>query len=182
MSLHEIVLPETKPETEWVRGRALQKMSPTWSHSQLQGALYQALVAWGAGRGQIGIEWRFRLWPPGAVARPLIPDLSFVWNERVRELSDEELQTPSLAPDIAVEILSPGDCTADVEDKAAVYLLAVSVLVILVDPQTRTVTLIEKALRRTLTQGETLEHAALPGFSLSLTKLFSVLVRPAPHP
>ena len=25
MSLHEIVLPETKPETEWVRGRALQK-------------------------------------------------------------------------------------------------------------------------------------------------------------
>jgi hypothetical protein len=24
MSLQEIVLPETKPETEWVRGRALQ--------------------------------------------------------------------------------------------------------------------------------------------------------------
>jgi hypothetical protein len=32
MSLHEIVLPETKPETEWVRGRALQKVSPTYDH------------------------------------------------------------------------------------------------------------------------------------------------------
>jgi hypothetical protein len=28
MELDEIVLPETKPETEWVRGRALQKLSP----------------------------------------------------------------------------------------------------------------------------------------------------------
>src|ERR1700730_6488593 len=175
MSLHEIVLPETKPETEWVRGRALQKMSPTWPHSQLQGALYQALSAWGAGRGQIGIEWRFRLCPPGAVARPLIPDLSFVWNDRVRELSDEELQTPPLARDIAVEILSPGDRTEDVEDKAAVYLLAGSALVILVDPKTRTVTLIEKALRRTLNEGEVLVHPALPEFSLPLVKLFSVL-------
>jgi hypothetical protein len=26
MSLHEIVLPETKPETEWVRGRPLAKV------------------------------------------------------------------------------------------------------------------------------------------------------------
>jgi hypothetical protein len=28
MGIHEIVLPETKPETEWVLGRALQKVSP----------------------------------------------------------------------------------------------------------------------------------------------------------
>jgi hypothetical protein len=35
MSLHEIVLPETKPETEWVRGRALQKVSPTLRHDAL---------------------------------------------------------------------------------------------------------------------------------------------------
>jgi uncharacterized repeat protein (TIGR03803 family) len=33
MPLHEIVLPETKPETEWVCGRALQKVSPQRTHS-----------------------------------------------------------------------------------------------------------------------------------------------------
>ena len=27
-ALREIVLPETKPETEWLRGRAVQKVSP----------------------------------------------------------------------------------------------------------------------------------------------------------
>ncbi len=36
MSLHEIVLPETKPETEWVRGRALQKVSPRYRHARCQ--------------------------------------------------------------------------------------------------------------------------------------------------
>jgi len=39
MELDEIVLPETKPETEWVRGRALQKMSPMRDHSLIQGEL-----------------------------------------------------------------------------------------------------------------------------------------------
>lgn len=77
-----------------------------------------------------------------------------------------------------MEILSPGDRAADVEDKAAVYLPAGSALVILVDPQTRTVTLINKTLRRTLAEGETLAHAALPEFALPLVKFFSVLVRP----
>jgi hypothetical protein len=39
MSILEIVLPETKPETEWVRGRPLQKVSAQRTHSLLQGAL-----------------------------------------------------------------------------------------------------------------------------------------------
>ena len=69
MSIHEIVLPETKPETEWVRGRALQKVSPKRDHSRLQGALTIALTRWATGRGEVGPEWRFRVAPPGEVRR-----------------------------------------------------------------------------------------------------------------
>ena len=48
MALQEIVLPEAKPETEWVRGRALQKVSPQRDHSLLQVALAVQLNRWAA--------------------------------------------------------------------------------------------------------------------------------------
>ncbi len=58
MSIHEIVLPETKPETEWVRGRARQKVSRTYSHGALQGRLFTALSAWAddGARGRVATE------------------------------------------------------------------------------------------------------------------------------
>lgn len=105
MSLHHIILPETKPETEWVRGRALQKMSSTSFHAFLQGALTIALSSWAEGKGKVAPEWRFCVTPPGAIARPLVPDIAYVRNERLRALSDADFQVPPFAPDVAVEIL-----------------------------------------------------------------------------
>ncbi len=46
MRIDEIVLPITKPETEWVVGRALQKMSPSLSHALLQHAAMEVLKTW----------------------------------------------------------------------------------------------------------------------------------------
>jgi Uma2 family endonuclease len=135
MASYEILLPETKPETEWVSGRPLQKVSPQRTHSRLQGALTMRLDRWAAGRGEVGPEWRFRVAPPGEVRRPLVPDVAYVSNRRLRTLSDEEVEIPPLAPDVAVEILSPDDRRADVDDKIGVYLRAGSSLVIVVDPQ-----------------------------------------------
>jgi hypothetical protein len=76
MSLHEIVLPETEPETEWILGRAVQKVSPFRTHARLQLTLGAALLAWAEGRGEVGSEWRFRVAPPGEVRRPLVPDVA----------------------------------------------------------------------------------------------------------
>src|SRR5215471_17919752 len=127
---HEILLPQTEPETEWVRGRALQKVSPQRDHARLQLALGIALDRWAAGRGEVGPEWRFRVAPPGEVRRPLVPDVAYVSNERLRPLTDAELEIPPLAPDVAVEILSPDDRRIDLDDKIDVYLRAGSSLVI----------------------------------------------------
>ena len=41
----EIILPETMPETEWLRGRAVQKVSPKRRHGELQWWLASRLGA-----------------------------------------------------------------------------------------------------------------------------------------
>lgn len=175
--VHEIVLPETKPETEWVRGRALQKVSPQRDHSRLQGALTTELGRWAAERGEVGPEWRFRVAPPAEIRRPLVPDVAYVSNERLRPLSDEELQMPPLAPDVAVEILSPDDRRVDVDDKIGTYLRAGSSLVIVVDPLARVVELHDRSGVTPLDESAAIEHAALPGFSYPVRDLFAVLRR-----
>ena len=177
MAIHEIVLPETKPETEWVRGRALQKVSPRRTHSRLQGALMMRLDDWAKGRGEVGPEWRFRVAPPGEVRRPLVPDVAYVSNARLRPLSDSEIEVPPLAPDVAVEILSPDDRRIDVDDNIDVYLRAGSSLVIVVDPQQRAVELHDRDKTAHLGEDAAIEHAALPGFSYPMRELFGVLRR-----
>ncbi len=174
----EIVLPHTEPETEWVRGRALQKVSPQRDHSRLQVALAIQLDRWAAGRGEVGTEWRFRVAPPGEMRRPLVPDVAYVSRKRLRPLSDDELQVPPFAPDVAVEILSPDDRRIDVDDKINTYLRSGSSLVIVVDPQKRVVELHDPVATACLDEGAVIEHAALPGFRYPVRDLFAVLRRP----
>ena len=120
--VREIVLPETTPETEWVRGRPLQKVSPTRRHAIVQLAVAIRLRAWSRQRGEVGTEWRFRITPPGEVTRPLVPDVAYVSYERLGALPAAERETPPFAPDIVVEIRSPDDRSADIDHKRDVYL------------------------------------------------------------
>jgi Uma2 family endonuclease len=177
MEASEIVLPETKPETEWVRGRALQKMSPTRSHSRLQTDFVLALRRWGDDRGEVGTEWRFRIAPDGEVRRPLVPDVSFTYEERLRGLSDEELEVPPFAPDVAIEILSPGDRPKDVASKVDVYLRGGGRLVLVVDPKRRTIRAIDAAGERIFAGDETFEHLVLPGFTFVVEPFFEEALR-----
>jgi len=176
MSLHEIVLPETKPETEWVRGRALQKVSPTYAHAILQRLLIVALAAWAddGDHGRVGPEWRFRVAPPREIVRPLVPDVAFLSYEALpRETPFDDVQVPLAAPTVAVEILLPRDRRADVADKVATYLSAGSAAVIVVDPKKENVVVNDRSGSRVLLAGDTLEHASLPGFSLDVDALFA---------
>jgi Uma2 family endonuclease len=178
MQSTEIILPETKPETEWVRGRALQKVSPQRDHARLQTALAVALSLWAKGRGEIGTEWRFRVAPPGEPLRPRVPDLSFVRLERLRGLSHAEIQIPSFPPDVAFEILSPGDRRLDTDDKIDVLLRAGTTLVVVIDPKRRIAALHERGGRCILSEDAVLRHPALPDFAYALRELFAELELP----
>ena len=178
MEASDIVLPNTEPETEWVRGRALQKVSPTRSHSLLQLKLGSELRAWAGPRGEVGSEWRFRVAPPGKPARPLVPDVAYVRTDRLRGLTGNDLEIPRLSPDLAIEILSPDDRRGDVDDKILTYLAAGSALVMVVDPRTHTVELHDARGKATLHSGDSITHPQLPGFELSVSNLFEVIAPP----
>jgi len=172
--LEEIVLPITEPETEWVRDRPLQKVSPTRSHSRLQLELGVSLNAWALGRGEVGTEWRFRIAPEGGRRRLVVPDISYVANERLRGHTEEELEAPSFAPNGAVEVLSPRDETRDVASKIDVYLRGGVELVIIADPRARTLALHDHSgPLRVLQAGAVQRHAALPDFELDVAGLFA---------
>jgi Uma2 family endonuclease len=174
MSLHEIVLPQTKPETEWVRGRALQKVSPTYSHAALQTLLAAALRAWAEGSwGRVGTEWRFRIAPPGELVRPLVPDVAYLSYETLaRDASPDDFEVPLGAPTVAVEILSRDDRPRDVADKIATYLAAGCAAVLVVDGFASQILVHERRGTRALRAGDALQLDALPGFTLDVGVLF----------
>lgn len=174
--MYEIVLPETKPATEWILDRPVQKMGQTRRHAILQGAVGSWLLTWAHGRGEVGIEWRFRIRPPGEITRPLVPDVAYVSYERLRPLSAAEREIPLLAPDIVVEILSPDDRPADVSDKREVYLAAGSATVLLVDPDRRTMDVFDAdGGHREYDGTATYTPERFPGLTLSLADLFAEL-------
>jgi len=172
----EIVLPITKPETEWVRGRALQKMSRSRDHSRVQGAFLIAIEQWmraSGHAGEAGPEWRFRLAPPGKARRPLVPDVSYVAADVLRGRSHAEIQAPEFPPTVAVEVLSPGDDPRDVAAKVAACLGSGVQLVLVLDPRRRTAEAHDSDCTRHVEPGEIFEHATLPGFTLELASFFA---------
>jgi Uma2 family endonuclease len=178
-AIREIVLPETKPETEWVRDRPVQKVSPTRRHALLQLAVAMRLKAWARGRGEVGTEWRFRITPPGQITRPLVPDVAYVSYERMMALSVAERETPPIAPDIVVEILSPDDRPVDVAHKRDVYLAAGTTTLLIVDPDHRTMDAFEAdGTHIEFNDTETYLSQQCPGLTLLLTDLFAELDTP----
>ena len=174
----EMVVPEGKPAFEWILGRPVQKVSPKRRHSLLQTYFAVALSAWAKGRGEIGTEWRFRLEPPGEDIRPFVPDVAYLSYERMGERTDNELETPLLPPNAAVEIRSPDDRQHHIDHKIAVYLAAGTDVVVLADPLERTVDTFDRSGRMRRNEGDTFSHHALPGFTFACSDAFAVLNRP----
>jgi len=179
-SVREITVRATKPATEWVNGRALQKVSPQERHARTQARLVSAMSAWAdaSGAGRVGTEWEFRVTPPHEPTRPLVPDIAFLSYARLGYEQEEAAQIPYMAPDVAVEILSPDDRKADVEEKVHVYLASGAALVLLVDPLEQMFAARDGDATKLFSRDDTFEHPALPGFHV---KVDSVFKRPEPR-
>ena len=102
------------------------------------------------------------------------PDVAFVTSERLTLVTRNEGFFPG-PPDLAAEVVSPGDLYSEVEEKVKSWLRNGARLVIVADPKTKTVK-VHHGLNdiQTLTQGDTLEGGeVVPGWTLSLNELFS---------
>ncbi len=176
----EITVPEAKPAFEWILGRAVQKVSPRRRHSLLQAALLARVGAWAEGRGEVGPEWRFRLEPPGEDLRPLVPDVAYVSYAREADYSDDDLEAPRFAPDVAFEIRSPLDRQERIDHKIGVYLACGTQAVIIVDPYLRRIEAHDAAGTTTFSDNDRFAHPAMPGLTFTLDDLFAILERPRP--
>lgn len=107
-----------------------------------------------------------------------VPDLSFVRADRlpVDGLGPGLLR---LAPDLAVEVLSPSETASELEEKLDDYLVAGTPLIWVVDPIRRTVMIVSAdAPVRWLREGDTLDAGTvIPGFSCAVSDIFEGIAR-----
>ena len=166
-----------KPEIEYLDGVGYAKMSPKRSHSMVQSALLRLIGDRAGARGQSGTEWRFRLalLPKRDV---FVPDVAYVSMERLRALSEADREEPPFAPDISVEVRSPGESARVRERKIVKYLSAGSVLVLDADPQTRRIVAHAADGARTYERDAHFQHPAVPWLRFDVQRVFADLDLP----
>lgn len=103
------------------------------------------------------------------------PDISFVSKERLEEIGEPKgyWQGP---PDLAVEVLSPGDRPGNVKTKLSQWLSFGTRQVWVVDPKFQTVAVYRSLSDVTTFSGQDSLEAddILPGFRISLERIFKV--------
>jgi Uma2 family endonuclease len=179
--LARVEIPETKPAIELVDGRLVQKISGKRRHQELESRWTVALKAWSDGRGDAYHEWRHEFTAPGHRFASLVPDVAYLSNEALDALGPAASELPPRAPEVAVEILSSGEPERVLNWKIGAYLAAGTTVVFVVDPPRRTVIVhaLDPATCTAPTTrfgpGETVVHAALPGFAYQVDAMFEGL-------
>ncbi len=178
LSLVEFLeLPETEPASEYIDGRVVQKMSPKFQHSGLELELPSAVNAFARPR-RLGLavpELRCTF-----AGRSFVFDLAYFQTDRIAYGPDGQLLNDVfLAPDLAAEILSPGQSTRAVEARLRFAVKNGVRLGWLIDPQSRRAKVFRPGARpQTQSIGDSLDgNDVLPGFELPLKTVFGWLRR-----
>jgi Uma2 family endonuclease len=110
-----------------------------------------------------------------------IPDISFISWDRLPKRVRPTTPIPDLAPDLAVEVLSPGNTRREMARKVRDYFISGARLVWLVDPRQRSVQVYTAPDRLTvLTEDQALDGGnVLPGLILPLQQVFAQIPREA---
>lgn len=102
----------------------------------------------------------------------LAPDIAYIAKARLP--AEPIRQYARLAPDLAVEVVSPNDKAAEIHTKINKYLQYGTKMVCVVYPATRTVEVHTPSGARTLGEADTFDGGdVLPGFSLPIRDIFS---------
>jgi Uma2 family endonuclease len=165
------------PEIEWIAGRAAPKVSPNRKHGKLQYRIGALLERLGGAFGEVASEWRVHF-PAEPEKTSLLPDVAYVSHARMAGCTEAESAEPRIAPDIAVEILSPSDRPRDVAEKIALYLKHGTALVLEVDPDRHRI--VAHAADGILSYGErdVFLHDAVPWLRFEIAPLFADLEFP----
>jgi len=169
-------LPNDGITYELVDGQAIPKMSPQKFHARLTRVLLDLLTDWAEkdlaeSRGEafpelaVTLERNGKSWVP-------IPDLLYLSRERFPEDWDDDGPC-SVPPDLAIEIISPGQTFGEMTKKAEDYLAAGVKRVWVIDCKARSITVFyPNAAPQTFTQSVVLTDEHLANLSLSAEQIF----------
>lgn len=173
MTAHELLhLNLSDKRTELVRGRLIVREPAGWAHGIVAmkiGTKVAAHVDQSGAGVVLAAETGFKIESDPDTVRA--PDVAFVTRERAPLESTRGF--PALAPDLAIEILSPDDRPGEVLAKIGDWLSAGTKLVWVVDPARRLARVYRSdGSEDTVTADGALEgEDLLPGFSCSLASL-----------
>jgi len=177
MTLEEfLALPEEKPALEFEPdGTVVQKMSPKGRHSVLQKTFLELIDGFARGR-------RLALGFPelrdvfGGAA--YVPDVSvYTWDRIPRDASGQVADNFTEPPDIAIEIVSPGQSVNSLVRRSVWYVDNGVRVALVVDADDLSVLAFRQARSPTVSRGvETIDRTdVLPGFELTADGVFSAL-------
>jgi Uma2 family endonuclease len=164
-------LPEGDRPYELIEGQAVPKMPPKSFHSAVQAALIILLQSWGQGKGRFYPEWAIKLRRNGVDWVP-VPDLTYISYERLS--ADWMLDEPCpVAPELVIEIISPGQSFGDLASKAADYLYAGVARVWLIDTQAKSITIFyPDALPQTIRGATIISDDLFPELTITPHQIF----------
>ena len=158
---------------ELSEGELIVTPSPNYFHNRIRDGLNR-LMAFVETRnlGSVVSEMDFQL--AGDTVRR--PDVAFISAERLRGIDLEQVPLP-LAPDLAIEVVSPSDRAGDLLLKVSQYLAAGTKAVWLFYPNTRLAYRylpgkLEPEVRSAEAGHKFEEPELLPGFSIPLSQIF----------
>lgn len=164
------------PDGEWeLIDGVVVPLSPASPISARVGARMLVMVSVRVDRDDLGVVYNaeagYKLFSDRETLRA--PDVSFVRKDRAPRGNDE-LRYARLAPDLAVEVLSPTDSRAAALRKGVMYIEAGVRLVWIVDPMRRlVVVLTPDDLPVTLGENDMLDGGdVLPGFAVPIADIF----------
>ena len=153
---------------ELIDGVAVAKMSPKYFHARATGKLYVILTDWAVNFGRVGIEWAINLTDNYSP----VPDLLYISFDRLPATWDENDACP-VAPELAIEIISPGQTFGQMIQKASVYLNNGVLRVWVIDPSTKSLTVFYPDVAPMTYTGEQLiSDPILPELSIVTSQLF----------
>jgi Uma2 family endonuclease len=138
LTLEEFLkLPETKPASEYIDGKIIQKPMPQGKHSTIQTELSTAINAV-MKRSRIARAFSELRCTFGG--RSIVPDVSvFAWGRIPRDENSEISNVFQLAPDWTIEILSPDQSVTKVTKNILHCLKHETQMGWLIDPDEQTV-------------------------------------------
>jgi Uma2 family endonuclease len=178
MSLaHFLELSETEPASEYINGRILLRPASGLKHSRIQCRLSAEIDGWGneTNEGEPLLELRCTF-----SGRSLVFDVAYFRSDRIAfDPNDTVLNDVFLAPDLAIEILSPEQSIRSSEARLKWCIKNGVRLAWLIDPERRRAKVFRPGARPVaLNENDALNGAdVLPGFRLPLATIFGWLKR-----